>query len=34
MLPASIGVHKYIATKDNLNIIISLPPASPHSLNY
>ena len=26
MLPASIGVHKYIATKDNLNIIISLPP--------
>ena len=26
MLPASIGVHKYIATKDSLNIIISLPP--------
>jgi mannose-6-phosphate isomerase class I len=26
MLPASIGVHKYIATKDSFNIIISLPP--------
>ena len=26
MLPASIGVHKYIATKDSLNIFISLPP--------
>lgn len=26
MIPASIGVHKYIATKENLNIIISLPP--------
>lgn len=26
MIPASIGVHKYIATKDSLNIIISLPP--------
>jgi mannose-6-phosphate isomerase len=26
LLPASIGVHKYIATKDSLNIIISLPP--------
>jgi mannose-6-phosphate isomerase len=26
MLPASIGIHKYIATKDSLNIIISLPP--------
>ena len=28
MLPASIGVHKYIATKDTLNIFISLPPIS------
>jgi mannose-6-phosphate isomerase len=26
MLPASMGVHKYIATKDRLNIFISLPP--------
>lgn len=26
MLPASIGVHRYIAAKDSLNIIISLPP--------
>ena len=28
MLPASIGVHKYIATKDSLDIVISLPPAN------
>jgi len=34
MFPASIGVHNYITTKDTLNIIVSLPPASPHSLNY
>lgn len=26
MLSASIEVHKYIAAKDSLNIIISLPP--------
>ena len=26
MLPASIGKHKYIATKKNLSVLISLPP--------
>jgi len=26
MLPASIGKHKYIATKENLSVVISLPP--------
>lgn len=26
MIPASIGVHRYLATKRNLDIVISLPP--------
>ena len=26
MFPASIGKHKYIATKENLSVVISLPP--------
>ena len=28
MLPASIGKHEYIATKENLSVVISLPPAN------
>ena len=28
MLPASIGKHKYIATKENLSVVISFPPAN------
>lgn len=26
MIPASIGKHRYIATKENLSVVISLPP--------
>jgi mannose-6-phosphate isomerase class I len=26
LLPASIDMHRYVATKSNLDIIISLPP--------
>ena len=28
MIPASIGKHKYIATKESLSVVISLPPAN------